>query len=146
MNVERLSKLASWLENGAPGVAFNIFAFRHTISYVLGSEGDPLDAQMIKRQVAEKGLSPSDICCGLDGATVQLFSPDYKVYETQDYGQLQELALNLLGLPRMNTGPSFDCAHDLFDPTNAPPDCSPEQAAKAVRRLIAGEHPWLCPQ
>ena len=143
MNIDRLSTLADWLEDGAPGVAFNMFTFRHTIGTVLGPEGDPCDAPMIKRQVAAKGLSLSDICCGLDGATVQLFLPEYPVSQSQDYGQLQDLALNLLGLPRMRKGSTWDCGHDLFDPSHAPPDCSPEQAAKAVRRLIAGQDPWI---
>ncbi len=65
MNIDRLSTLAAWLEDGAPGVAFNMFTFRHTIGTVLGPEGDPCDAPMIKRQVAAKGWSLSDICCGL---------------------------------------------------------------------------------
>ncbi len=141
MNIDRLSTLAAWLEDGAPGVAFNMFTFRHTIGTVLGPEGDPCDALMIKRQVAAKGLSLSDICCGLDGATVQLFLPEYPVSQSQDYGQLQDLALNLLGLlgcvrPTWIAGMislTQVMRHRL----------QPEQAAKAVRRLIAGQDPWI---
>lgn len=142
MNIDRLSGLADWLDEGAPGVAFNMFAIRQPISYVLGPEGDPMDARMILRQVAEKNLTQTDICCGLDGAAVQLFDPVFPMYAPEHFERVQERALELLGLPRMDKGPRWDCAHDLFDPTNAPDGCSPRQAAQAVRRLIAGQDPW----
>lgn len=142
MNTERLKALAHWLEKGAPGIAFNMFSVRQPIGVELGTGGDPFDAEMIRRQMSEKSLVETDLCCGLDGAAVQLFEPDFPLYSPENSFLVQDRALALLGLPRVDRGPQWDCAHDLFDPTHAPWGCRPEQAAQAVRRLCLGEEPW----
>jgi hypothetical protein len=142
MNRKRLAALAEWLEQGAPGIAFNIYCVREPIAQVLGPEGDPLDAEMVRRQIAEKSLTHSDLCCGLEGATVQVFDPGFPLYAPEHSFLVQDHALALLDLPRMDKGPQWDCAHDLFDPTHAPENCRPETAAQAVWRLYSGADPW----
>lgn len=147
VELNRLRFLASQLELGAPGVAFCLAAPRTTIELVLGPDADPFDVRLIAKQREEKGLTLDDIAYGIDGYAIQLFQPDYHIsehifYDTFEQECFSRLAVRLLGLPWMDKGPQFDCGHELFNPTGAPWDCTPEQAAGAVRRVIEGKEPW----
>lgn len=149
MNIERLSQLGDALERGAPGVAFCVGAMRSTVQLAL-AEGDLFDRQTIVRECEQKNLREGDICCDIAGYSIQLFDASYpldKAIFTDPYAQecMIRYALELLDLPWIYRGPRWDCGHDLFDPTHAPDECAPAQAAQAIRRLIAGETPWASP-
>ena len=60
---------------------------------------------------------------------------------TISWPAVQEVALTWLGLPaRVKFTNAM--THPLFDFTLAPADCTPQQAAQAVTRVMEGLSPW----
>lgn len=149
MDVEKLSTLADWLGKGAPGVAFCFGAWRNTVYQTLGPQGDPIDDRIIIKQCAEKDLSTVDLVCGLEGSTVHLFDPCFPIQGMNEYETewVERRAHEILDLPYVSKDfPALNLhrvkAHDLFNSMLAPVDCTPAQAAVAVRRVIEGLDPW----
>lgn len=124
LNIPALTRLKEWLEAGAPHASFNM---HHGL---MGT--DEFDGC-------------GTVCC-IAGAAVYLeMDPVTRVAATSAAGCLSwdsvaQRALNILGLPvKPNTRGMY---HPLFDPGNAPEDCTPEQAAEAVQNVIDGHEPW----
>lgn len=82
------------------------------------------------------------MACGLEGSTVQIFDPDFPIYEQNDYDWEYVVlrAHQILDLPQR--GKHSEEWHNLFDPTFTPFDCTPAQAAVEVWRVIEGLDPW----
>lgn len=155
MDIERLTKLAEWLENGAK---------HERISFDM-REG------IVVRKVEDVDPSSPDTCqtaCCLAGAATQFFDPawvermwgdvwmgdrpaffsEYSLYEDDDptystdntpiaFGGISGHAQDLLDL-------SWTQAHSLFTPGNFDADYNdPAWAARVIRRLIAtGKVDW----
>lgn len=146
MNLENLEKIARWLEAGAPHV---IFDMEHSVTHPadVASDLELSEAEYLAQQ--NESSRCGTVCC-IAGAVYlmkrapegQLFpSPEmqFAIEETVKYwpGVYQE-ALGYLGLEFSNV----EMGHDLFDPDLAPKNCTPAQAAEAVRRVMKGEAPW----
>lgn len=121
-----LKALAHWLEHGAPHVVFDM-----TQGMTLPDEPEHL------REAAQKGCGT--VCCIAGyAALLDGYERPTDAYPDLDWEPLRDQALNALGLP--NNGEWY--GHDLFDNELAPHNCTPTQAAAAVRRVIAGKEPW----
>lgn len=141
MNIEALEKLAEWLEAGAPELVFNM-------DYGIVSE-DGLDLEEMLVETGQTGLGGcGSVCCIAGAAYLMSIAPEGSMFpDLNTQIQFQEEywhiiaggALTFLGLP---PGRDDFFHHDLFSSDLAPYNCTPKQAAVAVRRVIAGKEPW----
>ena len=130
MNKANMEQLAQWLEAGAPHVEFDM------------SEGG-----------SARGFGIA--CCIAGAAALMSIADEGEVFPTpdqQDYyltshggytrpwDDVRATALDWLGLEQTTVSRHY--GHPLFETTLAPPNCTPKQAAAAVRRVMEGEHPW----
>lgn len=136
LNIDKLTQLARWLDAGAPHV---IFDMREGIDY------DPFERipEIIKDQV---GVGECGTTCCIAGYAVSLENNKFSI-KPNDYHpawpDVRDQALKILGLPEQKN--SANMGHALFDFRLAPPRCTPQQAAQAVRRMISNprtKNPW----
>lgn len=145
MNKERLTQLAEWLDAGAPHVVFDMGTGNEPVSDVLHSleeEGDEDRYDAIIYENDKKGLGDCGTVCCIAGYAVQAFGTEEQKNKHYWINTMED-ALDLLDLPRRHV--STHIGHALFDFALAPADCTPQQAAQAVRNCIAngGEgDPW----
>jgi hypothetical protein len=133
-----MNQLLEWLEAGAPAFVFNMHS--SVVSYDKHSLGD----SFIFHQVKEKGLGECGTMCCIAGWAAQ----KHKNYETGFYWDtVGHLGRKYLGLPLIENQSTEDgwFFHPLFNPHLAPPNCTADQAAQAVRNTIADAYsnPWV---
>lgn len=129
MNIEKMTELAEWLEKGAPHVRFDM------------RSGIEIDHTSVVGQ-GECG----SVCC-IAGFAVQMTKGSFKInyrHGSPPWWEVRDRALEILGLPRTD---EYDrhIGHALFDFKMAPKNCTPQQAAQAVRRMISNprtRNPW----
>lgn len=151
MNLGNLEQLAQWLEAGAPHVMFNMNVGRLRGDVAL-EEGLPhynATTYNFTSGVGDCGT----VCCiaGYAAHAASNFMPLSKE-EEENWLETREKALEFLGLPRREPAPGsirdFDGSdffgHALFSNDEAPHDTTPQEAAIAVREVMAGNHddPW----
>ena len=145
MHEIRLRFLENRLIEGAPGVAFCLGAPLSTIEQALGPNADPSDAAVIAEELQAKDLELSAPACGLDGYAVRLFDPKFR-YDIEPFydhfliERVTKYACELLGLVYDKKN---EWGHPLFEVKKMPWEYTSLDAAKAVRRVISGEPPWL---
>jgi hypothetical protein len=139
-NTRRLKALLKWLEAGAPHFVFNMKEDLTTY-YV-----EYLDHPLVQ-QVDAKGLGACGTMCCIAGFAAQ--KAGVKPSEIGQWTTVREAALEYLGLPEVSSPSGFRVdnwyGHPLFSSVLAPKDCTPAQAAQAVRATIANPHdpnPW----
>lgn len=154
MNLENLEKLAQWLEAGAPEAVFSMNVG------LAPADQDTIDTETayvsINHMITETGQTGKGACgsvCCIAGASALMsmnddnpdglfpsFKRQSEIHRTRGgWGHNKREALYFLGLD------NNDChfGHDLFDSDLAPDNCTPAQAAVAVRKVMAGKEPWV---
>ncbi|MDX5412799.1 MAG: hypothetical protein LPK02_07105 [Rhodobacterales bacterium] len=138
MNIERLTQLAEWLEDGAPHIVFNMHHGAETVADIFnhyGYEEDLINAVTIQRDA--KGLGDcGTVCCIAGYAATQIAKKTPE--ELYSWQVTRDVALRALDLPYIEDW----YGHPLFNSHLAPENCTPQQAAQAVRNVIAGRKPW----
>lgn len=129
MNIQNLNRVAEWLEAGAPHVIFNMLVGIGNVDELIDVSGH-----------SDCGT----VCCIAGAAQLMSVAPEGQEFpdiETQiqmqqnaDWADTEEVALEWLGLQD----------DSLFSFHQAPDNCTPLQAAAAVRRVMAGQEPWTC--
>lgn len=143
MNIERLEQMAQWLEDGAPHVVFNMEYGGTQIGKFIDYEESDVDYPDVVLERDAKGLGDcGSICCIAGYAVAQYKGNRYLQKLNGHWEAISRLALDILDLPSGQTTGDPYMGHDLFDPNLAPHDCTPQQAAQAVRNVIAGKEPW----
>lgn len=132
MNYENLNKVIDWLERGAPEVVFSMhYALTAIDDTDLKNEDDPLDEGFhtlaLTEQAKVRGGCGS-VCC-IAGAAAQFagMKPD----EYDAWTDVQTRALNYFGI---GVNESTPWMLPVFDPEWAPDNCTPRQAAEALKR------------
>lgn len=140
-NLEHLEELASWLEAGAPHVAFYMHAGLGIVSDVIEYGGNVPEVEINKPGVGKCGT----VCC-IGGAAYQMATgtmgekPKIEQYSGEyNWEDVRYEALKWLGLKDSGM---HHFGHDLFSCDLAPEGCTPQQAAAAVRRIMVGKRPW----
>jgi hypothetical protein len=137
MNIDKMTQLAIWLEAGAPHIIFNMRE---------GIDVDPYERipEIIKDQV---GVGECGTTCCIAGYAVSLEKNQFSLHPIHGNGpawcDVRDDALRILGLPLQKDHGGM--GHALFDFRLAPKDCTPQQAARAVRRMISNprtRNPW----
>lgn len=134
MNLEHLEQVALWLEDGCPHV---IFHMKESLS-TYRPEVDVLTRAPHESQL-EKLNTCGTICC-IGGYAAQLAGIKPTTMDAPNWSNIRQTALEYLDLPWSRE--NFWVGHDLFDHNKAPRPCSPAQAARAVRNVMAGNPPW----
>lgn len=131
LNLPALEELAQFLEAGAPEVVF-------TMNYSLETR-DNLNIELPTSQLAHQLAIKPDcgtVCC-IAGYVAQQIGADDDV----GMGAMFRQVADHLGISTTESKcPSM--VNDLFDPHLAPDECTPAQAAVAVRRVMKGLEPW----
>lgn len=141
MNVERLEQMALWLEDGAPHVVFDMSYSGNNIQELYDDNDPAAEEFMIERDA--KGLGECDSVCCIAGYALHAFgTKEEKERIGGAWCETGQFALKAFGLPEGQTTNDKWMVHDLFDPELAPEECTPQQAAMAVRNVIAGKAPW----
>lgn len=150
MNIERLTQMAEWLEAGAPHVVFNMAHGREAVDAFLDDldlddYGSEEEYNMITEERDTKGLGKCGTVCCIAGYAVEAYGSDeQKAEEHMSWERVKNIAMRAFDLPE-NRYDHF-MGHDLFDPGLAPDNCTPQQAAQAVRNCIANDgigNPWV---
>jgi len=145
MNMDRLKQMAEWLEDGAPHVVFDMKEGGENIeTFLEDNEGDEEDdrTDRVRLERDQKGLGSCGTICCIAGYALQSFgTKKEKVEHFYNWGGTARFAMGAFGLP-VGTAKDVHMHHDLFDPNLAPDDCTPQQAAQAVRNVMAGDVPW----
>ena len=154
LNIPNLTKLAEWLEAGAPHAYFSmkIGVCPPTDKDVAWSSGRRYTFEKLFKDSPELNKPDCGTVCCIAGAAHlmseaeegQLFpSLEEQLTFRPSWDNTAEAALDYLGLTRRPLSEiDYHRAHDLFDMDLAPANCTPAQAAVAVRRVMAGEEPW----
>ncbi len=145
MNDSRLIFLAQRLERGAPDMAFCVVAPLSTIADGIGPDADAADDVVKKEQQELKGLSVGASAFGIDGYAVYPFDGDYSLHSGAPADEFlsRTVARHACGLLGLKWDENQIGGHVLFDVPGLPSHWTPELAVIAVRRLLAGEDPWL---
>ena len=133
MHLKAMEELATWLEDGAPHV---IFDMHHGLISYLDLEYDD-DIERASLQLDKPGVGDCGTVCCIAGYAAYLDGVREK--DNLVYDAIADRALYALGLER---DPHDAYLHPLFNPDLAPYDCTPQQAAVAVRRVMKGQRPW----
>ncbi len=135
MNIDNCKELLAWLDAGAPHAVFDMHFDNISLSVF-----DDMELYQFQDQVDSKGIGSCGTVCCIAGAAAGLAAGDISkpLSEYGSWSETQNTALNWLGLPKGNERHG----HDLFDPTQSPEDCTPAQAAEALRRVMRGEEAW----
>lgn len=133
MNIEKLNELAKWLDQGAPHIVFNMNHGQIRLDDLGAPDNLDGDYDLSIKIAKSKGLGDCGTVCCIAGYAAFL---ENKIHF--DWPGTRNTALRIFDLPRNGEY----MGHDLFDQDLAPEDCTPEQAAVAVRRVIAGKEPW----
>lgn len=167
MNDERLEKIAQWLESGAPEVAFDMSEGLAEGRYF----DDIYDHRGTSRltAIAARNDRPEPecgtVCCIAGAAYLMSKAPEGRVFPSPEV-QLELMTERDCG-EECETPEDYarhgdwmrveTSARDWLEPTDfheqvmlmrlfnsaiAPEECTPAQAAEAVRRLMAGQDPW----
>lgn len=142
VNRENLQKLIDWLDAGAPHFIFDMRTDLE--SYYVQDLSERLFQQVEAKGIGECGT----VCCIAGWAAQQMgVKPEHDfVWQT-----IRNKALQFFGLGEPKSAMSLDYrdpdwfGHPLFNSILAPHDCTPEQAAKAARRVLedpADPNPW----
>ena len=118
--MSKLEELAHWLEAGAPHIIFDMNQSMEVIEEDPDQERFPLYC--------------GTMCCIAGYACI------LDDIRATPWPNTRDHALRILGLP--DDGSFY--GHPLFNPELAPEDCTPQQAAVAVRKVIADPecNPW----
>lgn len=133
MNLEKLATLANWLDDGAPHVVFDM----DIPNELIGDAAIYRDPETIERyeiEAKQKNLGDCGTVCCIAGYAVHLAGEAGE--KDSSWDDVQSKALSILGL----TTDGED--HPLFNPLLAPENCTPQEAAVAVRNVMEGKHPW----
>lgn len=133
MNMDNLEQLAQWLEAGAPHVVFNMSYYIAELDEV----GTDYEERAFRIESDQKGLGDCGTVCCIAGYAAKM---KCKKTANSSWPETRDAAINILGLEHKHDAGGM--GHDLFDPDLAPSNCTPQQAAAAVRRVMAGEEPW----
>jgi hypothetical protein len=139
MNVKNMNKVIAWLEAGAPHAYFDM-------DYGVQQ---PNDFEFFGNYTAYKNVEEKEncgtVCCIAGAAALMDYAEeiDYKgvfpkISPEMRWQEVEKRALKYLGLPK-------DCAdfgNELFSPEYAPENCTPQEAAEAMKRVMKGEYPW----
>lgn len=135
MNTENCNQLLAWLDAGAPHAVFHM---NSTNIRVAAMDHDQISDYTLDQQKT-KGIGPCGTACCIAGAAVGMAHGDIsKPLPPYSWVGLQVEALEFLELERN----CQDHGHNLFNPYLCPEDCTPDQAAEALRRVMRGEEPW----
>jgi hypothetical protein len=120
MNTENIQTVVDWLEAGAP---HSVFSMHHgllatSIVWDLDFDGIPPDQ-------LDKVDDCGTVCC-MAGAAAQFGG--LKPADDRSWSVLQNAALSYFGLP-----PTSCHMLPVFNPHGAPPFCSPQRAAVALK-------------
>jgi hypothetical protein len=150
MNLENLEKLAQWLEAGAPHVIFdmNVGVCPLTDQDVY----DQTDYLTLQEYIdAHPNPTPDcgTACCMAGAAYLMSQAPEGQLFPSLEaqakmttlWTSIRNTAADFLGLHISQE--RWWVGHELFDQSLAPNNCTPAQAAAAVRRVMAGEAPWV---
>ena len=144
LNIENCNQLLNWLDDGAPHAVFNMDFCNMPLSVVTGDdiEADTDDATRRDEIILEaktKGIGECGTVCCIAGAAAGMTQGDIsKPLEEIQWHVIADTAIKFLGIEKQNTLMS----HDLFDNCLAPENCTPAQAAAALRRVMVGEEAW----
>lgn len=152
MNIDNLKKLKSWLDSGAPHVAFSMkFSVENVEDMLMDYLEEIGEVEINKPGVGECGT----VCC-IAGAAILMSKEaidkdkvDHdKIKETSGrWLDVRESALEWLGMSYLHAGEEGNYfGHPLFNPDCAPENCTPQQAAQAVQNIIdRGDrmNPWV---
>jgi hypothetical protein len=144
MNLKNLELLAEWLEAGAPHMVFDM---KVGLADLQSDESvyDATSCYDVGEYLENRGIS-NNTCrtagC-MAGAAVMLSnaenrgnwpgeSVEAKLLKNLGWKATQREALQWLGLE----------SEDLFDMNLSPQNCTPAQAAVAVRNVMNGKEPW----
>lgn len=150
MNIERLTEMADWLEAGAPHVVFRMDHGRETVDAILEDfdlydYGSTEEYNMITEERDTKGLGKCGTVCCIAGYAVEAYGSDaQRAEEYMSWKHVKNIAMEAFDLPVSEY--INHMGHDLFDPDLAPDNCTPQQAARAVRNCIASGgigNPWV---
>lgn len=128
MNRENIQTLINWLEAGAPEVVFSMYEGLTSVEALNFTEGS---VHQIVLSDSEKQKINSGHCgsvCCIAGAAALLTGVSIPAYEDYYWSDIQSKALEYFGLPPTNI-PMLP----VFDPVEAPENCSPQTAAKALQ-------------
>lgn len=146
MNVPKLEELASWLEAGAPHIIFDMETCQLLVKDANRAK-ILVDSDAVMTEVDKKGLGGCGTICCIAGY-VAFMANNEKLFIVEGESKwdghwvgVRDIALRELDLP--SNGEDERYGHDLFSPYLCPENCSPKQAAKAVRLVVDGNHhPW----
>ncbi len=142
LNVENCNKLLEWLDAGAPHAVFDITVGSACVIEYKDDDGHFMDP-FVEHQVKTKGIGDCGTVCCIAGAAAALKLGDISTpVQGIEFTGIANLALDFLGLEKQSGCHDPWLLHDLFDPDLAPSDCTPQQAAAALRRVMVGEEPW----
>lgn len=134
-NIENLTKLRDWLNDGAPTVIFNMAVGFERLDQL---DADDLDSiSEVERN--KPGIGECGTVCCIAGASARFDGMIPGAFTS--WMDVAKRALNYLGLELNPDDPSW-YGHDLFDPFLAPHNCTPQQAAQAVQNVMDGKEPW----
>lgn len=142
LNVENCNKLLEWLDAGAPHAVFDITVGNMRVIERKDDNGE-IRNSWVAEQVETKGVGDCGTVCCIAGAAAALKEGDISTpIPSVDFEVIATSALNFLGIEEQEDPEDKYMLHDLFDPDLAPYNCTPQQAAAALRRVMVGEEPW----
>lgn len=142
LNIENCNKLLEWLDAGAPHAVFDISVGNMRVFERKDDAGE-IRNSWVAEQVEAKGVGDCGTVCCIAGAAAALSEGDISTpIQSDDFEVIATSALNFLGIEEQEDPADRYMLHDLFDPDLAPYNCTPQQAATALRRVMVGEEPW----
>lgn len=140
MNLVNLNRLAQWFEAGAPHCVARMYWIISDVETVAKDEGLTIGEWRIAEGIPE---DCGTVCCVAGAAVLMKRSdeqgvPIHEVDFRRTWVDIRSEALEWLGLP--DGGGWF--AHPLFNDRLAPEGTGAAEMAAAIRRVMAGEHPW----
>ena len=142
INVENCNKLLAWLEAGAPHAVFHMRFSNGPIENVCSIEDLRTYYPSAYQQVEAKGIGACGTVCCIAGAAAGMASGDIAKPLDEGWHDVTDKALKFLGIKRQSNPVDSWMIHDLFDPFLAPENCTPQQAAQALRNVMEGKDPW----
>jgi hypothetical protein len=140
MKVENMNKVIAWLEAGAPHAYFDM-------EYGVEDVYDDFFNQhySIYKDVPKKE-DCNTVCCIAGAAALMSYAEDNQLktvfpenHVDMRWDEIEDRALCYLGLPKDDIA----FGNQLFSHEIAPENCTPKEAAEAMKRLLKGEKAWI---
>lgn len=145
MNHENINKVIDWLNRGAPEVIFSMrYALRHIDDTAVADKSYPEESDgyysLAHSQRAKVDNNSCGSVCCIAGAAAQFDGVKIDDPNYDSWTPIQDRALRYFGITKPEGCPWM---LPVFDPDEAPQNCGPLTAAKALKRWAdhVAKHP-----